>query len=505
MKIHLLLAVSFAFSSFCLADFPKEMQQIMDQPKYEHAIWGLYAKDLETGKVLFDLNANKLFSPASTTKLFSVAALLQAFGDDYRFKTPVYATSAIKNGKLEGDLILVAQGDLTFGGRQMNTDTISFTKLDHVNANEIPGVTLTKENPLQGINELAKQVYQKGIRELTGNVKIDDSLFETTIKRGLTLSPILINENLIDFVIDSTTIGDQAMVSWRPQVPGYEVVNEMRTVKDDEQLDIEIVADDTGRILVIKGTIPLAQKGIVRTFPIKDPKFFVESAFTQALQNQGIKIGGVASKPLNSFKPNQDLLMALWTSPPLSEYAKLILKVSHNIGADLIPLLLASQQGKKNFDEGMKLLGDFATKEVKLAPDSFVFIDGAGGNENRTTPKTAIDLLDYVHKLPSKQFNRYFDALPILGVDGSLEDFAKSAKGTGKVRAKPGTGVSFNLATGKFFLITQALAGYIEGKNGHLFAYEVVVNNGKMPTIDDVFAIFADVSQLSSMIYDHTN
>jgi len=51
----------------------------------------MYVKDLQTGEVLYDLNSNKLFSPASTTKLFSVEALLQAYGDDYRFKTPVYA------------------------------------------------------------------------------------------------------------------------------------------------------------------------------------------------------------------------------------------------------------------------------------------------------------------------------------------------------------------------------------------------------------------------------
>lgn len=86
----------------------------------------------------------------------------------------------------------------------------------------------------------------------------------------------------------------------------------------------------------------------------------------------------------------------------------------------------------------------------------------------------------------------------------TLEDFAKNTPAVGKVRAKPGTGVSFNLATGQFFLITQALAGYVEGKNGHLYAYMLAINNGKMPTINDIFPIFEDVCQLSSMIYEHT-
>lgn len=481
-----------------------EMLQIMDQPEYKHAIWGVYVKDLNTGKVLYELNADKLFSPASTTKLFSVAALLQTFGDEYRFKTPIYATNGIKKGVLEGDLVLVAQGDLTMGGRQPDPNTISFTKLDHIIANEIPGVILTKEDPLQGINDLAKQVYQRGLRVLKGNVVIDNSLFQTNVKRGMVLSPIMINENLIDIVIDAGSSGGQAQLTSRPQVEGYQVENRVKTVDAGGLLEIEVSSHD-GHHIVVEGTIPADQKGIVRTFAIQDPPAFARAALIQALKNQGIKIELTSDQQQSSsMQSKRGAQVALWTSPPLSEYGKLILKVSHNLGADLVPLLLASKHGKKTFDEGMRLLGDFTIKDVGVSPDAFVFIDGAGGNENRLTPQAEIQLLEYMNKLPSKQFQRYLNALPILGVDGSLEDFGKNSSGMGKVYAKTGTGAAFNLATAKFFLITQAYAGYIKGKNGHLFAYEVVVNNAQMPTINDVFAIFEDEAQLSSMIYDHT-
>lgn len=50
----------------------------------------------------------------------------------------------LKKGGFKGNLILVASGDLVFGGRQSHPDKISFTKLDHIIANEIPGVILTK-------------------------------------------------------------------------------------------------------------------------------------------------------------------------------------------------------------------------------------------------------------------------------------------------------------------------------------------------------------------------
>lgn len=482
---------------------PEEMQKVMNQGKYDHSIWGVLVKDLQTGEVLYDKNSEKLFSPASTTKLFTMAALLHAFGDDYRFKTPVYASGKVENGQLQGNLILVAQGDLTMGGRELKgSDKIAYTKMDHIIANEVPGVILTPEDPLSGLNELARQVYESGIREVNGDVVIDDSLFETVEKRGMLITPIMINENLIDLVINPSTVGQQATLTWRPQAPGYEVDNQVKTVAKGEVLAIEITSDDKGHKILAQGTIPMEQRDIVRTFSIKDPKAFARAAFIQALQKQNVKVNVLEkSAPLPSSY-NGLTQVALWTSPPLSEYAKLVLKVSHNLGANLAPLLIASRAGKKTFDEGMKLLGDFAIQEVKLSPNEFVFIDGAGGNENRLTPQAEIQLLEYVHKLTPSQFQRFFDALPILGVDGSLEDFGKGIAASGKVRAKPGTGVAYNLATGKFFLITQALSGYIEGKNGHLLAYMVAVNNAAMPTIDDIYPMFEDDSQLSSIIYN---
>lgn len=507
---YLFAAISLSFASLeaTETELPEEMQKIMQQKKYDHAIWGVYAKDLHSGKVLFDVNSEKLFSPASTSKLFSVAALLHAFGDDYKFKTPVYADGTVMNGRLRGNLVLVAQGDLTMGGRQSSPDIVSFTKMDHIDANEIPGTVLTKEDPLKGIKELAKQVLDSGIREITGDVLIDDRLFETTEKRGNILSPIMINENLIDVVINPTTVGQKAKLQWRPGLAGYSIDNQTATVDKDGATDIQISMDPAKHVISVKGTIPVDQHDIVKTTPITNPKAFAREAFIQALRDQGIKISAnPAAEKLGARLPNSyDGLkqVALWTSPSLSQYAKLILKVSHNMGADLVPLLLAAQSGKKTFDEGMLLFGDFLINTVGLSPDEFVFVDAAGGNDNRLTPQAEIKLLEYLYKQNPEQFQRFFDALPILGVDGSLEDFGKNSPGAGKVRAKPGTGVALNPATGKLFLITQALAGYIEGKNGHLIAYEVVVNNGTMPTIDDVFAFFDDESKLSSLIYEHS-
>ena len=45
-------------------------------------------------------------------------------------------------------------------------------------ANGIPGATLTPEDPLAGLNELARQVKASGVTHISGDVVIDDRLFK---------------------------------------------------------------------------------------------------------------------------------------------------------------------------------------------------------------------------------------------------------------------------------------------------------------------------------------
>jgi hypothetical protein len=50
----------------------------------------------------------------SIRKIFTIAEALSEFGADFRFKTPVHRVGEVnETGVLQGDLILVASGDLT--------------------------------------------------------------------------------------------------------------------------------------------------------------------------------------------------------------------------------------------------------------------------------------------------------------------------------------------------------------------------------------------------------
>ncbi len=52
----------------------------MATPPFNEGIWGMLATDVETGRELFSLNADRLFHSASTTKNYTTAAALDRLG-----------------------------------------------------------------------------------------------------------------------------------------------------------------------------------------------------------------------------------------------------------------------------------------------------------------------------------------------------------------------------------------------------------------------------------------
>ena len=67
------------------------IDRVMSRPEFRHANFGIEFYSLDTGKVVYALNADKMFVPASTTKLLTEGAVLAKLGADYRFQTRIIA------------------------------------------------------------------------------------------------------------------------------------------------------------------------------------------------------------------------------------------------------------------------------------------------------------------------------------------------------------------------------------------------------------------------------
>ena len=188
------------------------------------ASWSVNAK---TGATVYERNAERMFAPASVTKLFTCAAALDRPRRGSTAETVVFQRGPVVNGTLRGDLILVAAGDLTFGGRTKDGKTV-FKDKDHTYANS--GLTdseLTDTDPLAGLNDLAKQIKDAGINADRRRSADRRSLFDRGRGSGSgpdAVSPIMVNDNVIDILIEpGAKAGDPAKVTTRPETGFFQV------------------------------------------------------------------------------------------------------------------------------------------------------------------------------------------------------------------------------------------------------------------------------------------
>lgn len=72
---------------------------------------GYVAMDAATGALLAARNADRAFTPASAVKALTAIMALDVLGPDHRAATRLYRVGAVKDGVLNGDLILVGGGD----------------------------------------------------------------------------------------------------------------------------------------------------------------------------------------------------------------------------------------------------------------------------------------------------------------------------------------------------------------------------------------------------------
>ena len=485
---------------------PADVSAVMHKAGYEHSRWGLAVRDVRTGRVLIDQNSGEFFPPGSTTKLFTGLPTWDALDPDHRFTTPVYATTPVTHGIVSGSLVLVAQGDLVFGGRAKAADVVDFTSFDHMEANAFPGrAILTPENPLAGIDTLADQIKANGVTRVGGDIVVDDRLWPAGQQlSGITLDPMMINENVVDLTLTGRTAGRPAQFSYRPRISTQSVTSTVTTTAAGTSPALTI-SQDTEDAITITGTVPADAKPVVQVAEIADPSSFARSALIDALRARGVTVSARAdeSNPTRLL-PAKDgyrtaQRVAAFVSPPFAQYEKLILKVSHNRGADTNMCLLALQHASTSCADGLLAVQSFLSGH-DVPTDQFSFADGRGGEPaDLTTPLAALDLLTAIGRRPDAQ--RFISCLPVLGRDGTIGDDEKSSPAAGHVYAKTGTVAAGDVAGARLTLLAETLVGYIDTASGHRVEFALYVTNSLLTHPDDLFGVFADLDHIAALLY----
>jgi len=466
-----------------------KIEALIDGEDYKQARWGLCVIDAKTGKALYERDPGKLIVPASVTKLYSCAAAMIAFGADYKFITPVYARGEIdERGVLKGDLILVASGDLSFGGRTTQDGKLAFKDHDHSYANGGNfDAELTDTDPIGALAELAKQVKANGIKSITGEVLIDDRLFTATRGTGsgpASISPIILNDNMLDVIVKpGAKPGDRAKVTFRPETAAITMDAEVTTGEADGATAIDL-SSAGATAFTVRGKIAAKERTHIRGYPIDEPAWFARAVFVESLRREGIRVQASPVRAARIEYPKDGYAdskkVAEYTSLPLIEALKVTLKVSHNLYAGTLPCLLAANAQKRTLEQGLaeqrKIL-----KKLGVPIETISFGSGAGGAAaDAVTPRATAALLQNLMK--REDWPKFKDCLPSLGVDGTLTGVVPDdSPARGKVFAKTGTLTWADGLNGRSLLKSKALAGVMTTRDGRELILAIFVNNAPLP------------------------
>ncbi|MEJ2215141.1 MAG: D-alanyl-D-alanine carboxypeptidase/D-alanyl-D-alanine-endopeptidase [Gemmatimonadota bacterium] len=477
--------------------FQDVVKAIMARPAFEHSIWGLEVYSLDDHQPLYVHNGDKLFTPASTTKLVTEGTALALLGADHRFKTRVYRTGPIAaDGTLDGDIVLVASGDPDLSNRIQPDGTLAFENEDHA----YDGSKYTKAvpgDPLQVIRQLADQIAKHGIKRVTGHVLVDVSLFpegSRELGSGVVISPVAVNDNLVDVTIGpGDSLSAPLTIQPSPQTSYVQFVNKTETgPADSTKVEIHWAHDSTmvdgSHMVTVTGSMPTGSQPWLFSYAVPQPSRFAEVVLSEALAEDGVSAEPPPYNEVVDFQAlsssyTPDHVVAEHTSPPFSQELKVTLKVSQNLHASMTPYILGSVLGGENQNaekKGFELERDFLGK-LGLDLSGASQGDGAGGAQSAFfAPDFMVRYLAAMRE--RDDFNDLYNALPVLGVDGTLWNIQTHSPAVGHVHAKTGTFGAYDKLNQHLILTAKGLAGYITTVNGRHLAFAFYLNRVPIPS-----------------------
>jgi serine-type D-Ala-D-Ala carboxypeptidase/endopeptidase (penicillin-binding protein 4) len=494
-------------------DVATRIEEIMRRPEFQNARWGMKFYSPDTNQVIYSLNSDQLFQPASAVKVFVEGSAFDALGPDYLFRTQVYRTGPVVDGVLKGDLVLVAGGDLLLGGRVQPDGTLALPEPDHTYG-QFPGAVPVSDDPLRSIRKIARQVAARRIRRIEGRVLVDASLFrEAQDEVGgtgkVTVSPMMINDNLVDVIVTpGSREGEPGALRISPETAYVKVVNQTQTTAASEPppplfgpgalrfVDDVTNADGTHTV-TLTGNIPLGSQPVLRAYRIPEPARFAAIALAEELRQKGISVEvdlleNPVFQALSAFyKPRHRV--AKIVPPPLSEQVKVMLKVSSTPHTVQWPYLVGAIAGgdRENAKETGREFQRRMFEKAGLEPPH------GGDFEGLYTADFFIKFLTYMSQ--QAYFPEYRNALPIMGIDGSLAHVQPNSPAAGHVYAKTGSGINFGAGTPH---IDKALAGFIQLPDGRFIVFaEFLAIDGQI-SLEGIRQFDQTMGEIASVVYE---
>lgn len=469
-----------------LSDLQTRIQQRLADPAVRRGNVGVKVVSLNSGKVIFEQNAEKYFMPASNMKNFTVATAIEKLTPDYRFVTGVFASAKPDAaGAIKGDLVIRGSGDVS----------ISYS--------------FDNEDRFKGIDRLVDAIVHSGVKRIDGGIIGDDTYFKGSAipggwewddlqwYYGAEVSALPINDNAIALSVVPGPVGYQCSVRIAPFNLVVRVQNRCMTTAAGTPRTLKVERKLGENLIEISGNLPVDNGGFSNNVTISRPAEMFASMLKQRLTEKGVVVSGqggaIAEGALPATTPLVEI--AKIESPPLALIAAKTMKPSQNMYTETLLWTLGEEERKRaliapgiqpsSADLGVTVVKNFLTG-IGIAPDAVVQYDGSGlSRHNLITPSAVVQLYTYMGT-KSKYSQAWRDSLTIAGVDGTLRNRFKGTRGEANVRGKTGT-------------IDQvsALSGYGTTAGGEQLVFSMLVNGvtentTRVKLIDEIVLMLAN-------------
>ncbi|WP_167619841.1 D-alanyl-D-alanine carboxypeptidase/D-alanyl-D-alanine-endopeptidase [Maribellus sediminis] len=452
MIARFLFVLLFTFGLLLISaqqSFEKSLQDVLSKPEYQNASVGILVNDLESGKELFGLNAEKLLIPASTMKLITTASAIRILGDDYRFETNIGYTGKVNRNKvLKGDLVLTGGADPALGSEYFQNHYFHF------------------------LQNWAQQVKNAGIEKIEGNLVLDASIYDsekipaTWIWEdmgnyyGAGASAFTVYDNMFRITFRSpATVGSPTkIIATYPKIDGMTIKNEVLSANDKRD-NAYVFGSPLDKTRVIRGTIPANRRAFTIRAAMQHPEVALAADLQQALLEKGIFISGEVLFESVDQRKLQNIFIQ--ESPTLAEITKVLNYESVNLFAEhFLKQLAVEKYGIGNREKGIELVKKY-WQDKGLSADAIFMEDGSGlSHFNAVSPAFFVDLM--TNMANDKGF---VASLPEAG-EGTLYSFSKANFPGRTLQAKSGS-----------MTRVRCYSGYLKADSGKQLVFSIMFNH----------------------------
>lgn len=384
--------------------------------------------DARTGRVLEASGSSVMMPPASVTKAITAIYALEALGSGHRFATRLVATRPVRNGRLDGDLVLSGSGDPTLTSDELATLAAG---LKAAGITEIGGRFLVYDGALPFIRAIdPEQPDYVGYNPSISGLNLNYNRVHFEWKREPDRYSVTMDART-DRLRPSVSIARMAVA---------ERESPLFTYADRDGIDDWTVAR------------PALGSGGSRWLPVRRPGIYAGEVLRVLAREQGVDLGA----PLRIGTMPAGTVVAEHASAPLSVVLTDMLKYSTNLTAEVVGLASSARLGAAPVDLGSSA-GRMSDWLRASAPVNGVrFVDHSGlGDDNRISAGDMVAAL--VKSGPDGALRRMMKRIEMVDERGRPVKEHRAA-----VVAKTGT-LNF----------VSALSGYVQAQSGMVMAFAI--------------------------------